>query len=485
MDAIISPLLPLFHCQSYSTPFRILTEEEDTVLSGLHEVWTRTSPEDAESLPEHLVRDYCGNSFHPALISSALGQNETLRKWAASGEGGPTTIVADQSEAFKVFATLCDRVEEDAKHRVKKEKLDVDRTLPPFQTVEPLDPEQRSSHVVREKPDVLPPLMVGYRKVRVTKTERHLQHCIDAALHKLEEHQCLALRTVGLERIFDGLRATCFIPFQFEEYAASITGEDPTKLRQFAIRFPLQCPSLRLTEVLRATFRSWEAHSSLCTLMSALLAGSCLKKDSSWPLGHVLLLPGQGLNNVCYIGADMPKLLILVNAARPQAPEVYVVEATAYQHTIQLGNLPIACQQSWPDTQLQPDVEFSIEYRDGQSVLNVGAYHCQQEGCLTCFLAGCLQLAFCPWHLSSSTADEHGPLSIVHYFCTKNPSNSVVDLVGQLADSPCTSAVYLLHVCTMEQIHQLGPQLHLFENRVSIFHSSLSEALTTDEHLKS
>ena len=37
--------------------------------------------------------------------------------------------------------------------------------------------------------------------------------------------------------------------------------------------------------------------------------------------------------------------------------------------------LPIACQQSWPDTQLQLDVEFSIEYRDGQSVLNVGAYH--------------------------------------------------------------------------------------------------------------
>ena len=108
---------------------------------------------------------------------------------------------------------------------MKKEKLDIDRTLPPFQSVEPYDSEQRSSHVVSEKPDVLPPLMVGYRKVRVTKTERHIQHCIDAALHKLEEHQCLALRTVGLERIFDGLRATCFIPFQFRNYAASIIGQ--------------------------------------------------------------------------------------------------------------------------------------------------------------------------------------------------------------------------------------------------------------------
>ena len=67
MDAIISPLLPLFHCQCYSIPFRVLKEEEVTALSGLHEVWTRISPEDAEALPEHLVRNYCGKCFHPAL----------------------------------------------------------------------------------------------------------------------------------------------------------------------------------------------------------------------------------------------------------------------------------------------------------------------------------------------------------------------------------------------------------------------------------
>ena len=165
MDAIISPLLPLFHCQCYNIPFRVLTEEV-TALSGLHGVWTRISPEDAEALPEHLVRNYCGNCFHPALISSALGKNDTLRRWAATGESGPITLVADQSEAFKVFATLCDRVETEAKHKVKKEKLDIDRMLPPFQTIEPRDSEQRSSHVVSEKPDVLSPLMAGYRKVR-------------------------------------------------------------------------------------------------------------------------------------------------------------------------------------------------------------------------------------------------------------------------------------------------------------------------------
>ena len=443
-------------------------------VSGLHGFWTHISSEDAEALPEHLVRNYCGNCFHPALISSALGKNDMLRSWAAGGEGGPSTFVADQSETFKVFATLCDRVETEAKHRGKKEKLDIDRTLPPFHTVELRDSQQRYSHVVSEKPEVLPPLMGGCKKVRVTKTERHIQQCIDAALHKLEENQCLALRTVGLVRIFDGLRATSFIPF---DYAACIIGEDPTRLRQFASRFPHQCPSLQLVETLRFAFRHWEAHPTLCTLMSVLVAGTHLKQDSVWPTGHVLLMPGQDTNQVCYIGAEAPKLLLLVNAARPQAPDVYVVEAAAYQRTIQLGRLFIACQQSWPDTQLQPDVEYSVELRDGQGILNVGAYHCQQEGCLVCFLVGSLQVAFCPWHTPPVVTEERGHLSVADFFCTKNLSTSTVDLVGQLVDGPCASAIQIFHVCTSEQIHQLGSQLQLVQHRVSLFHSSLSEAI--------
>ena len=83
--ATLSPLLPLFHCDRYCLPFRILTEDEVASLSGLHELWTRTSPDDAEALPEHLIRNYCGNCFHPDLISSALRNNIILHKWVAVG----------------------------------------------------------------------------------------------------------------------------------------------------------------------------------------------------------------------------------------------------------------------------------------------------------------------------------------------------------------------------------------------------------------
>ena len=59
--------------------------------------------------------------------------------------------------------------------------------------------------------------------------------------------------------------------------------------------------------------------------------------------------------------------------------EIYVVEATAYRNALQLKHLPVACQLSWPEVQLRPDTEFNIELRDGQGILNVDAFHCQQE----------------------------------------------------------------------------------------------------------
>ena len=134
--------------------------------------------------------------------------------------------------------------------------------------------------------------------------------------------------------------------------------DDPSRLRQFASRFPLQCPSLPLIEALRCAFVLWEHQpTTLCAVMAILIAGVNLKKGSSWPVGHVLLLPGQGAPQICYIGDEAPKLLFLVNAARPQAPEMYVVEATAFPSAMRFEGLFIACQCAWPYSQLQADAE--------------------------------------------------------------------------------------------------------------------------------
>ena len=68
MDAAIGPLLPMFSCSNYKLPFRTLTESEVAILSGLHDHWKKTSVQDADKLPEDLIRSMCGNCFHPSLV---------------------------------------------------------------------------------------------------------------------------------------------------------------------------------------------------------------------------------------------------------------------------------------------------------------------------------------------------------------------------------------------------------------------------------
>ena len=483
IDEALAPLLPLFHCDNFCLPFRILKETEVAALSGLHNFWTRTSIENAEALPEHLVRNYCGNSFHPDLISSALGNNIVLSEWVNGNGEGPHSLVAEQSEAFQVFSSLCDKVEAEARRTTRKGKLTIDRTLPPFQVVSCV-PQQQPAHEVSVQQQVLPPLLGSSPKIRVTKAERRVQQCIDAALHKLEEKQCVALKEKGLGRLFDGLRAPRFISFHFADYAESLIGEDLSRLRQFACRFPQQSPSLQTIEELKRAFTLWERQPTLCTTMAVLIAGVNLKKESSWPLGHVVLLPGQDASQLCYIGEDTPKMLLLVNAARPQTPETFVVEATACPGALRFSQLLGACQSAWPYSQVPADSEFHVELRDGQAILNIGGYHCQQEGCLTCFLTNCAQLPQCPWHAPQDTNEDRSPLSFSHFICTKDPSTSIVEFVGQLKEGPIDGIIQVFQVCTDEQLRDMSLYRHVTPSKVSLFHSSLSEANTTEDQFQ-
>ena len=159
------------------------------------------------------------------ITGSRLKKDSSWPDWACS----LTTWTSNQLRlAFAIKLTLKPSA------NAKKKKLSLTGPSPHSKH----GIQQTASHGVSEKPDVLPPSIAVCRKVKVTKAERHIQQCIDAALHKLEEHQCVALRRCGLERIFDGLRATCFVLFQLSEYSTCIIGEDLGRLRQFATRFP-------------------------------------------------------------------------------------------------------------------------------------------------------------------------------------------------------------------------------------------------------
>ena len=71
-----------------------------------------------------------------------------------------------------------------------------------------------------------------------------------------------------MKGLFDGLRAPRFISFHFVDYAESVIGEDLSRLRQFACRFPQQSPSLQAIEKLKRAFTLWERQPTLCTTIS-------------------------------------------------------------------------------------------------------------------------------------------------------------------------------------------------------------------------
>ena len=58
-------------------------------------------------------------------------------------------------------------------------------------------------------------------------------------------------------------------------------------------------------------------------------------------------------------------------------------------------------------------------------------------------------------------------------------------MVGPLINSLTTGAIWILHVCTDEQLDQMRDQVQLVHSPSPIFMSTLSEALVSEEHLGS
>ena len=79
-DELIEQLVPIFHNPNIVLPMRILTVPEVRKLAGLENILT-TERHGPSLLTDKVIRDFCGNSFHPSLISAALGTDDQLQQW--------------------------------------------------------------------------------------------------------------------------------------------------------------------------------------------------------------------------------------------------------------------------------------------------------------------------------------------------------------------------------------------------------------------
>ena len=103
------------------------------------------------------------------------------------------------------------------------------------------------------------------------------------------------------------------VNFQFKDYITKLLGADPGKLQKVSSNPEAQCPDLAAVEELHNSFKRWEQQPGVCSLMAVCIAAAACKAGTSWPLGHLLLLPDGEEVYACHVGAEKPKLLFLMD----------------------------------------------------------------------------------------------------------------------------------------------------------------------------
>ena len=261
-----------------------------------------------------------------------------------------------------------------------------------------------------------------------------------------------------------------------------LIGFDPGKLQKMSSNPESQCPDLLVVEELHNSFKRWEQQPGVCSIMEVCIAAAACKAGTSWPLGHVFLLSNGAEVHACHVGAEKPKLLFLVDCKQCEYPLVTVVAATVDSPGIPLGTLPQWGFSCWKIRGGHHDPDFVIEQRDCQWVMNIGAWHTQTRGCPACQLCNIGHLPECPWHRSPGHVTDSTSLRVVHMICEKDDNTSTVHLRGVLDHLPEGGNFWIFHVCTQQQILQLGKRCLPSQSSAELFVSTLSEGTLAWEH---
>ena len=439
LDGHVQQLVPLFSCTTYEVPFRVVTPDKALRLSGLETHWKRTSTHDAENLPDNLIRDMCGNSFHPALVCSALGETSILEKWIQGKEehnqSAPATRVATKVEAHTAYADLVDKVASRFAKDYPNKPPPNNRTLPDL-------PDCKPTLANEEKPIVAERQLPVYRKINVTKENREAQHRRDAAAKVLTEAEGAALETAELAWVFESLRAAVHVPFDFLNLVRVLWGF--SNLQHAACKLP-DFPDVKRINELQHVFQEAGARpASKAECMRVLLSLVDLKQHTQWPLGIVYLCNREGSTDVLYLGVPAAKLVLLVRHMPQNDVDVWIAGASAYKTGMTTTTAvrmlrPLITRQANHDFGTE---EVCIEMRGGCSRLSMLGHQCVTYHCPLCTLVQLGLCAVCPWHPCRPFALH----DCLHLVGELSASGQEVTVTGHLSGYGGSVSFVLLHV---------------------------------------
>ena len=436
-DKIILPLLPMFECSTYKLPFRILTAMEVLRLSGLENHWTMIDVEDANRLPDHLIRDMCGNSFHPALISSAFGNDAVLKRRIQGEEEGPSTLVADQNQAHAIYAELAQLIKQKGRQLHKNTDIPVVEELPSYPSVEKAKGQF-------SLPDIAQPVLQGRLDVELTKTDQRTESGIDATVAHINEDACLTFERASLAVYFDAFRAPVTVGFGADALLRILWGDSQLQKAQPSFRDNCpQCPVTADIDQIRLTIANWFLRGSHGLFFLSLLQSIAATVNTKWPVGYILLFCSGRSSQVFYIGNPNPKLLILIDYRQPRKPLLTLLGATAYSEALSIGCAPMILPSTRICDHHNHEDFLYVESAGGRWSLHCGPYQCTSSSCLCCLLSTLGEIRECPWHGTMTQNIQH--YTVAHLIGVDG-GNGKANVIGYIGSLPLHTHLILIHI---------------------------------------
>ena len=315
-DQLLEQLAPIFHNPNIKLPMRILTVQEVRKLAGLENILT-TERHGSSLLTEQVIRDFCGNSFHPSLISAALGTDDQLQQWAeGTNDAQPcATELPSVEDVYAKYRNLLKLVIEQAADKgiqLKSDRIDLEakwRHLAPRVTPAPTQP-----------PAIHQPTVFSFLQGSKPVNEQHTR--TTESLHFGDEDFYSCLGQYGIE----WLRASAKT---YENVTLSAHMVKLAVQNGIGIRTDIQEIRTKHVQLLQE-YTGSEQLTAIKQLFVVFQIAT-LSGLHQFPFGFIIWAPKVMQPPLVYVGAQRPCLVFLMLSQEPDQPFKFGTVAFDYR----------------------------------------------------------------------------------------------------------------------------------------------------------
>ena len=436
-DQLVEQLVPLFHNPNIKVPMRILTVQEVRKLAGLESILT-TERHGTSLLTEQVVRDFCGNSFHPSLISAALGTDDQLQQWVqGTNDAQPcATELPCVKDAYAKYRHLLQLVIEQASNKgyqLKSDRIDFEAK---WQHLAP-----KTATVPVQPPAIRQPMVFSFLQGSKAIDEQRTRAA--KSIHYGDEEFYSCLDQYGL----DWLRESAHT---YENITLS------AHMMQLAVQNGIGCrtESQEIRVKHAQLLQQYTANERLKAIeqLFVVLQIATLSSLHQFPFGFLIWAPKVMQPPMVYVGAQRPCLIFLILSQETDQPFNFGTVAFDYRQDrdylahVRIPNIFADVVQ----LSYHPFASFPITVRvnEGQQYIHLSEFAALQ--CPICALCYLHSLGAAPCFLHQVTTAD----AIMHIVGGMDGTGGLIILGTIVAEAQVTSETVkwiVIHVLDNQQ----------------------------------